>query len=406
MDGSWDKLPSGLWRLRAIYKSEYTLKRTHISATGKTKGECREKLEQKIATLKAIERHSMANPTATLCEALKDWLKTNKFGKIKMSSYDRIERTITTVIQPYDISRMQTVEVRRKDILDYFEELNDADFSLSTRSKAYEVLHAFFANFYANDSDHNPMNQVEPLRQKRSVGEITVEDAEDIAMEDVVLSDAEIAAFKKWVFQEPRDGARGRSRFGVALYLMMMTCMRYGEAVSAVWGDINVERRELTVSKNLSRVANREYGAEKKTRVITTTPKSGKTRVVMLSKEALEALDWIKKRSAFTGKRDLVICTTTGAPPTNAQLARVLRGVLKAAKLDAPARDKAFTLHYLRHTGISYYIRNGIPLELVSQMAGHSSVGITERVYYHVIQDQRKKMVELMDSIGQKKDIG
>ena len=47
--------------------------------------------------------------------------------------------------------------------------------------------------------------------------------------------------------------------------------------------------------------------------------------------------------------------------------------------------DKHITIHGLRHTGISYYIRHGVDKEFVAKMAGHSNSKITEDVYMVVI---------------------
>lgn len=245
------------------------------------------------------------------------------------------------------------------------------------------------------------MNKVEHPQPTKNIKELNVDELEhDALFQDIVLSDDDIAKFKEQVYLPINSGKKGRSKYGPAFYFIMMTCLRFGEAAAITWRDIDFEKREMVINKSVSKVKNRD-GGKAKTKRIRTTPKSSKSRVVMLSKEAIEALETIRERSQYTKPTDLVICTKNGTTVLHNEFWLRLKGTLQAAGLMNEAREKKFSPHYLRHTGISYYIRNGVPLEMVSKMAGHSSVAITEQIYYHIIHDQQQKMVEMMDKIGE-----
>jgi integrase len=76
-----------------------------------------------------------------------------------------------------------------------------------------------------------------------------------------------------------------------------------------------------------------------------------------------------------------VFTTEVGEPcdPRNA-----LRAITVAAKkvgLDGVG------LHTLRHSAASVMLTNGVPLKVVSEVLGHSSVAITGDVYGHVAPD-------------------
>ena len=43
-------------------------------------------------------------------------------------------------------------------------------------------------------------------------------------------------------------------------------------------------------------------------------------------------------------------------------------------------------LHGLRHTWVSLLLASGVPLAIVSKMAGHSSVGVTVDLYGHLLE--------------------
>ena len=56
--------------------------------------------------------------------------------------------------------------------------------------------------------------------------------------------------------------------------------------------------------------------------------------------------------------------------------------------------NKNVTIHGLRHTGISYFLRHGVPVEVISRMAGHQSIQITIDTYYSVIEEQKQKALD------------
>jgi integrase len=180
---------------------------------------------------------------------------------------------------------------------------------------------------------------------------------------------------------------------------MLLTFLRVGEAITLVWSDVDFEKRTLRVNKSVSRVKDRS-GSKSKTKIILTTPKTiHGDREVVLTDEAIQTLNIIKNNSEYTRPKDYIFSTAKGTMVTSTHLYKVLKGVLKAANLNKDrARDK-FTLHYLRHTGISFYIRNGVPIDIVSSMAGHADTSITRQIYYHIIKQQREEAMTKMNAI-------
>ena len=55
------------------------------------------------------------------------------------------------------------------------------------------------------------------------------------------------------------------------------------------------------------------------------------------------------------------------------------------------------TLHGLRHTHITHLLMDNVPIKMVSERAGHSSVTITLDTYGHVLPDMQKSVAELID---------
>lgn len=53
-----------------------------------------------------------------------------------------------------------------------------------------------------------------------------------------------------------------------------------------------------------------------------------------------------------------------------------------------------FDPHWLRHCMATRALRDGVPLEVVSKLLGHSSTTVTEQVYGHLTVEDARKALE------------
>lgn len=391
------------------YKCKADGKKYRIEVVGNSVQECYDKMEEKEKKTEKEKgktfRVSLDNPDVTFSNALYDWLKRTKTSTNKANSYDRIECVIRNQVEGYDLANWRAVDITAKDINKHFHylqyEREKGTYSLSTLKKLYDLFNQFFSDFYKNSPSDNPMKDVPRPEKKKDIGEISLEDSvPSLEIKDLVLSDDEIVAFKKICYNPTRIGSAGSTKYGVALYFVMLTFLRIGEATALTWNDIDFENKVLKVTKSVSRIRNRDDDAKTKTKLILTTPKTEKSiREVVLTDEAIEALEHIKNHSDFVSANDFVICTSKGNKVLNQNLYYNLKGILKAAGLNQDGRRDKFGLHYLRHTGISCYLRHGISVDVISQMAGHASTAITMRTYYHIINTQKKEALSGMNKI-------
>lgn len=391
-------------RLAVQYRAKADNKVYRLTVTGKTAKECIEKMDakkrDKEKEVAAKYRASLENPTVVLSAAMTDWLLKTKLDKKKARTVDRDEVTIRNQIDGYRIGRTPVIEVSGRDVEEHIAALRNKGYSFSTVKKTYELLDQFFRYYYKEDSARNPMLGTDRPQQKSGSGEVSPDNTPDYELADVVLSDDEIEKFREVALATPKGKVYGQSKYGAALYFILHTFVRAGEAIALKWQDVDFDRRQMVISKTVSRVKDRSGGG---TKLITTTPKTdGGTRTVVLSDEALKALNLIRERSAHTAPQDYVLATSTGRPVSEDRLYRATRNMLDAAGLMNEARQKCFGVHYLRHTGISYYLRHNIPVSVISEMAGHASAAITMNVYYHVINDQKKDALEMMNRISAK----
>jgi integrase len=176
----------------------------------------------------------------------------------------------------------------------------------------------------------NPAGRI-PLPPIDNTVEHLLDDAQLARLVDVLRSDAN------------RPVAR------VCLFLLSTGC-RLNEALSATWGDIDLERRVFSIRA--------------------TNTKAGKRRSVPLNDSAMAVLDELDTRNdggrLFVGRR--------GALTTISK---------QWGRLRQKAGLSHLRLHDLRHQFASFLVNDGRTLYEVQAILGHSSSRVTER-YAHL----------------------
>ena len=76
---------------------------------------------------------------------------------------------------------------------------------------------------------------------------------------------------------------------------------------------------------------------------------------------------------------------------------RGTHSTLKAAATKAGL--PAVGLHTLRHSAASVMLIHGVPLKVVSEILGHSSIAITGDVYGHVAPDVSREAVAMLGAV-------
>lgn len=384
-------------RYRKTYTSKYDNKKHTLTVTGDSPRECFSLMQEKINSnekkLKEKYQHSIDYENVVLEDGIRDWLSTFKMNKNKANSYDREECTLNNQIAKYTLGKTRVVDINEADIQKHFQYLaNEKKYSYSTIKKTYELLDQFFKYYYRADVNNNPMNYVDRPRPKSDIGEIDLNTDTSVIDADYVLSNEEITTFKKQCFLK-------KSKYDVGIYFILLMCLRTGEACGLLWRDIDIEEKTLKITKSLTTVKDRG-GNKQKTKTILTPPKSKSSiRNLMMSDEAVDVIKEYKQDCEFTEPTDYVFSTSKRKPAGEQRLFFRVKSLIKNSGLNKDGRRDRFSPHDLRHTGISYYIRNGVPIDIVSKFAGHSNTSITARVYYHIIEDQKREGLELMNAI-------
>jgi integrase len=168
------------------------------------------------------------------------------------------------------------------------------------------------------------------------------------------------------------------------LYVLAITTgMRQGELLGLMWKDIDLEAGTLKVSRSV-------YEG------IVSPPKTNAgRRTIRLSKLAVAALRTHRVDVANQSERisEWVFPNANGSPIGHQNLHnRSWKPLLKRAGLPHSVR-----FHDLRHSCISLLLARGIPIKVVSEMAGHADVSITLSVYGHVLPDMQSAAADGID---------
>lgn len=352
---------------------------------GKSERECLRNMkvkEQEIAEKEKLHHPTETNAIALLQDAVAEWLVTFKKPVLKGRSYDTIEGTFTNQIKNTYLGRTSIELIDSNDIQKHINQLIESK-SESTAKKTFGLLKQFFEYYYARDINNNPMNLVK--LPKKQIKYLNVEDIHD-EEELIVLSDDEIDRLTSELTKPFKEGQIGYT-YGHMLLFMMWVFMRVGEVVALQYKDIDFVEKTIKIYKAYGKEKVRDNSVKTKYKWVLTTPKSKKgRRVLYMHDNAVKHLqEHLKICCPDVASDDFIFFSKQGNPLPDQYLNNILKKALIRAGIDKPV-----TVHGLRHTGISYFIRHGVPVELISRMAGHSEISTTTRTYYNIIEEQKK----------------
>lgn len=160
-------------------------------------------------------------------------------------------------------------------------------------------------------------------------------------------------------------------KFGVLLSLY--TGIRVGEICALKWERIDISLGVLSINETLQRIKDTSAKADKKTKIIVTSPKSAcsirKIPLPSFLVAIAKSLQTSNSSFVLTGSSDKIIEPRTMQNHFKALLQEC--GILEA------------NYHALRHTFATRCIEAGFDIKKLSEILGHSNVNITLNRYVH-----------------------
>lgn len=178
-----------------------------------------------------------------------------------------------------------------------------------------------------------------------------------------------------------------------ALYaLMLSTGLRRGEALGLKWTDFDEEHGLLYVRRQLKRegavlvVADTKTARSRRTINLPSAMLTALLEHRQRQDEKSQALGSAWAASGFIFTSDI----GTAFEPRN------LHREFKKICLDAGLGD--WHPHELRHSAASLMLANGVKLQVVSEVLGHSSIRMTADVYGHILNPDRQAAADIMNA--------
>jgi integrase len=331
-------------------------KRERKYVYAKTRAEVAEKLAKVLSDHRAGQL--VVDEQITAQQFFETWLESVK-RSVALSTWQRYETMIRLHVMP-SIGRLRLARLSPLHLEQLYTGRLDAGLSPTTVLQLHRVLHHALCDAMRwNLVQRNVSELVTPPRR--------------VHYEFRALSAQEAQTFLQAVKGDRLE----------ALYVLAITIgMREGELFGLRWADVNLTTRSLHLVKQLKTKSSR--------------------RQVLLPRIAAEALTAHHARQAAERTdagmawedHGLVFTNTLGRPlhPRNFLL-RDFYPLLERAGLPR------MRFHDLRHSSATLLLELGVHPKVVSEMLGHSQIGITLDLYSHVTATMQQQAVTALDDL-------
>lgn len=148
------------------------------------------------------------------------------------------------------------------------------------------------------------------------------------------------------------------------------TGMRLGELLGLHWSDVDFGKRQIAVSKSM-------------VRGVISTPKNNKTRYIGMNRIVFDALQSVSSHGR-------VFDVPNADHITYDRTRRAIHRICKRTGV------RKIGWHILRHTFASRLAEKGVPLRVVQDLMGHSTIAMTER-YAHLMPSSLNSAVTVLE---------
>ena len=375
-EGTIRQRKNGLWEaIVTIGRDPVTGKLKRVSFYAPTQKEVVKKAAQARADL--TRGTFVAPEKLTLGAWLDTWLKVYKAPTTRPLTLSGYARIVKRHLQPA-LGHIQLQALKPEHIQHYCNDKARQGLDASTIRQHFRVL-------------SNALRQAEKIgRVSRNVARL-VDPPRVARKERSTLTIAQVRTDLLTAIQGDRLAA--------AYVTFFLTGLRRGELLGLRWRDIDFETGVLYVRQILERVEN-PSGTGPKTHLAFLEPKTARSRrTVALPAECVTALRQHRARQAEERLRlgaayqdhGLVFAQANGRPIDPYSMNRAFQTVLKRAGLPA------IRLHDARHTYATWMLQTGVPLKVVSDQLGHTSIAITGDIYAHVTQEVAQHAASALD---------
>lgn len=370
-EGNLRKRKDGRWEGRyTAGRDPDTGKAIYKNVLGKTQAEAKAKLKQAIEEAKGLDAAKIGR--YTVGQWMEVWFEHYAKVKVRPSSHQTYRGYIDNHIKP-NIGKIPLEKLTALDLQKLYKKL------LTT----------------------GRVDRIESRKQSKGLSAKTVRN-----IHQIISSAMNLAREQKLIASNPAEGcalprlehremqtlpaeqlqsflreARDSGVFEL-YYLELATGLRRGELLGLKWEDIDLERGDLRVKRQIARINGEVVEAPLKTK--------NAYRTLPLAEDTIGVLEAQRKKA---GDSPWVFPSPTGGPISPDSVLHRLHRVLKRAGLPR------IRFHDLRHTFATLALQNGVDVKTVSGMLGHFSAGFTLDTYAHVTSASQRQAAKTMGNI-------
>lgn len=338
---------------------------------GKSKSEAEEKANQYINDIKNGLIISVENYTVS--QLMHIWLFDflNKSSKIKPSTFQRYEGIYRNYVKNSSIAGTKISKINPLQIQKYYNELSEIK-TYSQINTLNTVLKVFFN--WCSVNGYIMKNPCLNLNLKGNKTDIINHKRERVE----ILNKKEIETIKKHI---------KNSDFELLFLLDLGTGLRQGELLALDWEHIDLKNKELKVEKSAKEVYIYDSPELKHIETIIQTPKTQNSfRTIPIPNSLIDKLKEI------TNKKGFLFVDNENQLLKGKNVSTKWTKILKECHIP----HKKF--HSIRHTYGSMLLQNGVDIETVAELMGHTAISITQ-IYMHSETKIKAKSVNKLNTI-------
>ena len=370
-EGNLRKRKDGRWEGRyTAGRDPETGRAIYKNVLGKTQAEAKAKLEQAIEEAKGLDAAKAGR--YTIDQWMEVWFEHYAKVKVRPSSHQTYRGYIDNHIKP-NIGKIPLEKLTSLELQKFYKKLLEKGRvdRLESRHQAKGLSPKTVRNI------HQIISSAMNLAREQKL--IAGNPAEGCA-----LPRMEHREMKTLPVEQLQSFLREAKESGVFefYYLELATGLRRGELLGLKWEDVDLERGDLRVRRQIARINGEVVEAPLKTK--------NAYRTLPLAEDTIGVLEAQRKK---TGSSQWVFPSTTGGPISPDSVLHMLHRVLKRAGLPR------VRFHDLRHTFATLALQNGVDVKTVSGMLGHFSVGFTLHTYAPVTTAAQKEAARTMEKV-------
>lgn len=191
-----------------------------------------------------------------------------------------------------------------------------------------------------------------------------------------------------------------RCHYYTLFKFLLATGCRIGEATALTWFDVNFTKREIKISKTVSRIADSEF-------IVSDSPKTDSSnRILPITSEVEKILQEQKERNNMLfGSRCMLVFPNNHGELANHNgvdnsIRLVIKKINKAAEKAAAETKTTYkpyqsiSAHAFRDTFATRCIEQGMNPHTLKALMGHSSLKMTMDLYAHVMPNTKQEELE------------